>query len=66
MTAKHKTRIAVAARFLIAIAVLVVLLFPVYWMITMAFKPNVEWTPTTGETFWVPLDDGKLHEALWY
>ena len=56
MTAKHKTRIAVAARFLIAIAVLVVLLFPVYWMITMAFKPNVEWTPTTGETFWVPQD----------
>lgn len=56
MTAKQKTRLAVAARFMIAVAVLVVALFPVYWMVTMAFKPNVEWTPTTGETFWVPHD----------
>ncbi len=56
MTAKQKRLVATIARFLIAIAVLVVFLFPVYWMITMAFKPQIEWTPTTGETFWVPYD----------
>ncbi len=43
-------------RLLLAVAVLVVLLFPVYWMVTMSLKPQVEWTPTTGQVQWLPQD----------
>ncbi len=39
--------------FLIAV-VLCIFLFPVYWTVTMAFKPADEWTPTSGKTYWVP------------
>jgi len=28
--------------------------FPVYWTITMAFKPFAEWTSATGKIFWAP------------
>jgi multiple sugar transport system permease protein len=30
-----------------------VLMFPIYWMVTMAFKPQGEWQ-TTGKLYWVP------------
>jgi multiple sugar transport system permease protein len=29
-------------------------LFPVYWVITMAFKPEFEWESIGGKVFWVP------------
>jgi multiple sugar transport system permease protein len=29
-------------------------LFPIYWMVTMAFKPQDEWSPNDGSIFWVP------------
>ncbi len=41
-------------RILVIGVVLVIFLFPVYWTVTMAFKPSDEWTPTNGKTFWVP------------
>jgi multiple sugar transport system permease protein len=29
-------------------------LFPVYWVVTMAFKPEFEWESYGGKVFWVP------------
>ncbi len=43
-----------SVRVLLIAFVLVVFLFPVYWTVTMAFKPADEWTPTSGKTYWVP------------
>jgi multiple sugar transport system permease protein len=42
-----------ALRMLAVAAALVVFLFPVYWTVTMAFKPATEWQPS-GKTYWVP------------
>jgi multiple sugar transport system permease protein len=41
-------------RVLLIALVLCIFLFPVYWTVTMAFKPADEWTPTSGKTYWVP------------
>ena len=46
--------LATAARLLAVVLALVVFLFPVYWTVTMAFKPSEEWTPTSGKTYWFP------------
>jgi multiple sugar transport system permease protein len=29
-------------------------LFPLYWIVTMAFKPQDEWSPVGGKIYWVP------------
>jgi ABC-type glycerol-3-phosphate transport system permease component len=29
-------------------------LFPIYWVVTMAFKPEFEWESFGGKIFWVP------------
>ena len=31
-------------------------LFPIYWIVTMAFKPEFEWGSSGGKVFWVPKD----------
>lgn len=54
MTARRSHPLATLGRFFLAIAVLVVFLFPVYWILTMSFKPNGEWTPTSGVVYWLP------------
>ena len=28
--------------------------FPTYWMVTMAFKPQAEWSSAGGTIYWVP------------
>ncbi len=43
-----------AGRVALITLILVVFLFPVYWTVTMAIKPADEWTPTSGEIYWVP------------
>ncbi|MCC6223125.1 MAG: carbohydrate ABC transporter permease [Thermoleophilia bacterium] len=43
-----------AARTFAVAIILAFFLFPVYWMVTMAFKPQPEWAPTTGDTYWFP------------
>ena len=45
-----------AGRVLLILTGLAVFLFPVYWTVTMALKPQAEWTPTGDEIFWVPRD----------
>lgn len=54
MNARRSSPLAIIARLLIALAVLAVFLFPVYWIVTMSFKPAGEWTPTTGDIYWLP------------
>jgi|SoiMethySBSTD1v2_1073268.scaffolds.fasta_scaffold349376_2 multiple sugar transport system permease protein len=29
-------------------------LFPLYWLVTMAFKPQDEWSPVGGKIYWLP------------
>jgi multiple sugar transport system permease protein len=41
-------------KFILVIAVTVLFLFPIYWMVTMAFKPYTEWTAAGGKIFWYP------------
>lgn len=41
-------------RYLLIIIITVLALFPVYWMVGMAFKPKAEWTSATGEIYWLP------------
>jgi len=40
-----------------AIAILVIgafFLFPLYWLVTMSFKPQDEWSPVGGKIYWLP------------
>lgn len=41
-------------RYIIILFVSILALFPIYWMVTMAFKPYIEWTTATGEIHWLP------------
>ena len=41
-------------RVLLITLALFIYLFPVYWTVTMAFKPATEWTPTSGKIYWIP------------
>lgn len=41
-------------KYALVIIVTLISFFPVYWTITMAFKPFLEWTSATGKIFWVP------------
>jgi multiple sugar transport system permease protein len=29
-------------------------MFPLYWLVTMSFKPQDEWTPVGGKIYWLP------------
>jgi len=44
-----------ARKLVIIIPLAVITLFPLYWMATMAFKPQSEWSPVT-DIFWFPSD----------
>ncbi|MBA2359025.1 MAG: carbohydrate ABC transporter permease [Actinobacteria bacterium] len=48
-----RRKLLTATRALVVAFALVVFLFPVYWTVTMAFKPASEWQPS-GKTYWVP------------
>ena len=41
-----------ALRYLFLLGVLFFALFPIYWMLTMSFKPQIEWAPS--EVLWLP------------
>lgn len=42
------------SRHLLLLLALLVALFPIGWMASMAFKPMPEWTPAAGEVTWLP------------
>jgi multiple sugar transport system permease protein len=46
--------LVMTARVLLITFALFIFLFPVYWTVTMAFKPADEWTPTSGKIYWIP------------
>ena len=54
MTPRRGNPFASAGRLLLAIAALLIFMFPVFWILMMSFKPSGEWTPTTGDIYWVP------------
>lgn len=41
-------------RHLLLLLALLIALFPIGWMASMAFKPMAEWTPAAGEVTWLP------------
>ena len=43
----------------------IIAIFPIYWMVTMAFKPKTEWTSAAGTIYWVPQepDPGELPDG---
>jgi multiple sugar transport system permease protein len=43
-----------AGRVIAVMAIGALFLFPLYWMVTMAFKPQDEWSPVGGKIYWVP------------
>lgn len=53
-----KTHLTLAngVRYAIVLIAVIVALFPVAWMATMAFKPVAEWTTTVQDLTWLPKD----------
>ncbi|HUW13982.1 MAG TPA: carbohydrate ABC transporter permease [Anaerolineae bacterium] len=43
-----------ALRFFLALVVTAIVSFPSYWMVTLAFKPQSEWSSAGGKIYWVP------------
>jgi multiple sugar transport system permease protein len=43
-----------AGRVLAILSIGALFLFPLYWMITMSFKPQDEWSPVGGKIYWAP------------
>lgn len=41
------------AKWMVVLVLWVAFMFPIYWTVTMAFKPQTEWTPI-GKVYWVP------------
>jgi len=41
-------------KYMLVLFVAMLFLFPIYWMVTMAFKPYVEWTAAGGKIYWFP------------
>lgn len=50
----HARGLRPAGRVLAILAIGALFLFPLYWMITMAFKPQDEWSPVGGKIYWAP------------
>jgi multiple sugar transport system permease protein len=57
-------RLALLAQRVVIVLALGCFLFPVYWVVTMAFKPEGEWESVGGKVFWFPeqwtLDNFRL------
>jgi multiple sugar transport system permease protein len=41
-------------RYIVIVIITLIFFFPIYWTITMALKPHMEWTSAAGRIFWVP------------
>ena len=41
-------------KYILVLVIVLAFFFPIYWTITMAFKPHMEWTSAAGRIFWVP------------
>jgi multiple sugar transport system permease protein len=51
MKSKMSTRIA---KYVLIVFIVLLFFFPIYWTLTMAFKPFAEWTSATGKIYWIP------------
>jgi multiple sugar transport system permease protein len=41
-------------KYILVVIIVLVFFFPIYWTITMSFKPHMEWTSAAGRIFWIP------------
>jgi multiple sugar transport system permease protein len=51
MERKLYTRIL---KYILVVFIVLVFAFPIYWTVTMAFKPHMEWTTAGGKIYWWP------------
>jgi multiple sugar transport system permease protein len=42
------------AKYILIIFITLLFFFPIYWTVTMAFKPFAEWTSAAGKIYWIP------------
>ncbi|HZR93171.1 MAG TPA: carbohydrate ABC transporter permease [Gaiellaceae bacterium] len=54
MTPDRATVLKPAGRVLAILLIGAFFLFPLYWLVTMSFKPQDEWSPVGGKIFWTP------------
>ncbi len=54
MTPSRGSALRPAGRVLAIGAIGVFFLFPLYWIVTMSFKPQDEWSPVGGKIYWLP------------
>jgi multiple sugar transport system permease protein len=43
-----------AGRVIAILVIAIFFMFPLYWLVTMAFKPQDEWSPVGGKIYWLP------------
>jgi multiple sugar transport system permease protein len=43
-----------AGRVVAILLIAVFFMFPLYWLVTMSFKPQDEWSPVGGKIYWLP------------
>ncbi len=47
-------RLRVAGRWFAILLIGAIFMFPIYWLVTMSFKPQREWDPPGSKTYWFP------------
>lgn len=54
MNASVQAGLKPAGRIIAILGIASFFLFPLYWAVTMSFKPQDEWSPVGGKIFWAP------------
>jgi multiple sugar transport system permease protein len=56
VTGRGERHAVALGRMLLIVVALAAFLFPVYWTVTMALKPQPEWTPSGQQVYWLPAE----------
>jgi multiple sugar transport system permease protein len=51
-----RRRLKVAGKWFAILLIGAIFMFPIYWVVTMSFKPQREWDPPGSKTYWFPED----------
>jgi multiple sugar transport system permease protein len=51
-----RRRLKVAGKWFAILVIGAIFMFPIYWVVTMSFKPQREWDPPGSKTYWFPED----------
>jgi multiple sugar transport system permease protein len=53
-SSQARGRLKVAGRWFAIVLIGAIFMFPIYWVVTMSFKPQREWDPPGSKTYWFP------------